>query len=54
MYRSYKCFKIDYFKSVLNQKLNNLSSFTYGDFEETFLRLLKKHAPLKDKNIKKQ
>ena len=45
--RSYKSFNIDNFKSILNQKLNNLSSTTYDDFEETFLSLLNEHAPLR-------
>ena len=40
-----------YIKSILKQKLNNLSSTTYDDFEETFLSLLNKHASLKEKNI---
>ena len=31
----------------MNQKLNNLSSTVYDDFEEIFLRLLNEHAPLK-------
>ena len=43
-----------YIKSILKQKLNNLSSTTYDDFEETFLSLLNKHASLKEKNIKAQ
>ena len=47
VYRSYKSFNIDNFKSILNQKLNNLSSTAYYDSEEIFLRLLNKHAPLK-------
>ena len=50
VYRSYKSFNIDNFKSILNQKLNNLSSTTYDDFEKTYLSLLNKHAPLK-KNL---
>ena len=29
VYRSYQSFNIDNFKSILNQKLNNLSSTTY-------------------------
>ena len=37
VYQSFKSFSIDNFKSILNQKLNNLSSTTYDDFEETFL-----------------
>ena len=49
VYRSYKSFNTDNFKSILNQKLNNLSSATYDDFEETFLGLLNKHTPLKKK-----
>ena len=48
VYPSYKFFSINY-KSILNQKLNNLSSTTYDDFEKTFLSLLNKHAPLKKK-----
>ena len=36
----------------MNQKLNNLSSTTYDDFEETFLSLLNKHAPLKKKILR--
>ena len=54
VYQSYKYFNIDNFKSILNQKLNNLPSTTYDDFEETFLSLLNKHAPLKKKNSKTQ
>ena len=41
---------MDNFKSILNQKLNNLSSTTFDGFEETILSLLNKDAPLK-KNI---
>ena len=52
--RSYKSFKIDNFNSILNQKLNNLSSTTYGDFEETFLSFLNKRAPLQKENITTQ
>ena len=51
VYPSYKFFSINY-KSILNQKLNNLSSTTYDDFEETFLSLLNKHAPLKEKILR--
>ena len=49
VYRSYKSFNIDNFKSILNKKLKNFSSITYDDFEETFLSLLNKHSPLKKK-----
>ena len=52
IYRSYKSFNIDNFKSILNQKLNNLSSTTYDDFEETFLSLLNKHATLEKKILR--
>ena len=51
VYRSYKSFNTDNFKSLLNQKLNNLSSITYDDFEETFLSLFNKHAPLNKKKL---
>ena len=36
----------------MNQKLNNLSSTTYDDFEEAFLSLLIKHALLKKKILR--
>ena len=36
----------------MNQKLNNLSSTTYDDFEETFLSLLNKHATLEKKILR--
>ena len=45
--RSYKSFNISNFKSIFNQKLDNLSSTIYDDFEESFLSLLNKHALLK-------
>ena len=51
-YRSYKSFNILNFKSILNQKRNNLLSATYDDFEETFLSLVNKHAPLKKKILR--
>ena len=52
VYQSYKSLNVDNFKSVLNQKLNNLSSTTFDDFEETFLSLMNKHAPLKKKILR--
>ena len=52
VYRSYKFLNINSFKSILNQKLNKLSSTTYDDFEEAFLSLLNKHAPLKKKILR--
>ena len=52
VYRSYKSFGIDNFKSILNQKLIILSSNTYDDIEETFLSLLNKHGPLKKKILR--
>ena len=53
VYRSYKSFNIDDFKSILNQKLNNLSSTAYDDdFEKTFLTLLNKPAPIKKKILR--
>ena len=51
VYPSYKFFSINY-KSILNQKLNNLSSTTYDDFEKTFLSLLNKHATLEKKILR--
>ena len=52
VYWSYQSFNIDNFKSILNQKLNNLSSTTYDNFEETFLSLFKKHALFKKKVLR--
>ena len=53
VYRSYKYFNTDNFESILNQKLNNLPSTAYDDFEETFLSLLNKDAPLKKKIVRR-
>ena len=47
VYQSYKYFNIDHFKCILNQKLNNLSSAAYDDFEKMFLHLFNKRAPFK-------
>ena len=52
VYRSYKSFNTDNFKSILNQKLNNLSSTTYDNIEETLLSLMNKHASLKKKILR--
>ena len=52
-YKNIDNFNIDNFRCILNQKLNNLSSTAYDDFEEIFLHLLNKHAPL-TKNITTQ
>ena len=52
VYRSYKSFKLDNFKCILNQNLTNFSGTTYDDFEVTCLSLLNKHAPLKKKILR--
>ena len=50
VYQSYKSFNTDNFKSIFNQKLNNLSDTTYDDFEKEIM----KRSKLKNKYNKKR
>ena len=51
-YRNYKQFNKDHFDIDLKQKLRSLPNLTYEDFEDTFLRTLDKHAPIKKKILR--
>ena len=53
-YRDYKNFDLECFRGELLDSLNtfNGQEMSYEFFEENFLRLLKKHAPLKEKCVR--
>ena len=52
MYRSFKKFIIENIKSTLENKLKNLSSHSYSEFEKVFFNELKRHALLKRKILR--
>ena len=52
IYRNYKNFDQDIFKNDLKHSLNISSINTYKDFEEVFLKVLEKHAPIKRKTVR--
>lgn len=45
-------FRIETFKNISHEKLNNLTRTSYNELEETFLNLINKHDPPPTKNIK--
>ena len=47
MCRSFKKFNIQNFNRTLKDKLKDLSSHPYSEFEKVFLNELNRHAPLK-------
>ena len=49
MYRDYKTFNIDFFKRDLGESLENHTSYDYSCFQNIFIALLNKHAPIKKK-----
>ena len=49
MYRDYKTFNIDFFKRDLRESLENHTSYGYSCFQNIFIALLNKHAPIKKK-----
>ena len=49
MYRDYKTFNIDFFKRDLRESLENHTSYDYSCFQNIFIALLNKHAPIKKK-----
>ena len=53
-YRSYKNFNLNSFKSELKTSLeiSEETEMTHDSFKETFLNLLNKHAPMKEKFIR--
>ena len=52
MYRSYKYFDIDLFKTALQEKLKHLENDVYSAFNSAFTNLLNEHAPLKTKILR--
>ena len=52
MYRDYKTFNIDSFKRDLGESLENHTSYDYSCFQNIFIALLNKHAPIKKKIIR--
>ena len=51
LYRDYNSFNIDHFKEDLDNYLKNNSITEYSHFQNIFLEILHKHAPIK-KDIK--
>ena len=49
MYRDCKTFNIDFFKRDLRESLENHTSYDYSCFQNTFIALLNKNAPIKKK-----
>ena len=51
MYRDYKTFNIDFFKRDPRESLENHTCYDYSCFQNIFIALLNKHAPVKKKII---
>ena len=49
MYRDHKTINIDFFKRDLRESLENHTSYDYSCFQNIFIALLNKHAPIKKK-----
>ena len=47
LYRVYSSFSIDHFKEDLGNNLKNNSITEYSHFQNIFLKILHKHAPIK-------
>ena len=52
LYRDYSSFNIDHFKEDLSNNLKNNNITEYSHFQNIFLEILHKHAPIKKKDIK--
>ena len=52
MYGDYKSFNIDFFKRDLGESLEIHTSYDYSCFQNIFIALLNKHAPIKKKIIR--
>ena len=52
IYRSYKKFDLNLFKSELSSKLTSNTELSYSHFNESLQTLLEKHAPLKSKFVR--
>ena len=51
-YRDYKNFDLSVFRSELREELKKNENQGYFHFEVTFLRVLEKHAPMKQKVLR--
>ena len=51
-YRNYKNFNNENFKQELKTKLNSITENSYSSFDQAFLQVMNKHAPLKVKKIR--
>ena len=51
-YRDYKNFDLSQFRSELRQELKRTEGHGYLHFQVTFLRILDKHAPMKQKVLR--
>ena len=51
-YRNYKKFNNENFKQELKTKLNSITENYYSSFDQAFLQVMNKHAPLKVKKIR--
>ena len=52
LYRDYNSFNIDHFKEDLDNNLKNNSITEYSHFQNIFLEILHKHAPIKKKILR--
>ena len=51
-YRDYKKFNEEHFRTELKNSLRSTEIFEYTPFENIFLSVLEKHAPLKEKTVR--
>ena len=52
LYRDYNSFNIDHFKEDLDNNLKNNSITEYSHFQNIFLEILHKHAPIRKKILR--
>ena len=52
LYRDYRSFSIDHFKEDLGDNLKNNTITEYSHFQNIFLEILHKHAPIKKKMLR--
>ena len=51
-YRDYKKFNEEHFRTEFKNLLRSTEIFDYTPFENIFLSVLEKHAPLKEKTVR--
>ena len=52
LYRDYNSFNIDHFKEILDNNLKNNNITGYSHFQNVFLEILHKHAPITKKILR--